>query len=387
MAQVESLLAELRKRHKNIDVSLLSFYPLCDEQFAPALNIKVIRFCSVSSVAIARWHFLFLLISGWMLSLFHIKKHPLIKTINEYDNIFDLSGDSFRKPPGGKDLVHFLLYAIIVRLKKPLIIFSQSIGPFSKLGQFFFKKISSKMTFCPRDEKSISYITHLNPDINIQKTSDIAFKLYADKGVFYHNFINNNNIDLQKPIVGMSVSSLTYRLYPNFYPEVLEKTISFLEQKQIEQVVIVPHEYFYPYSKVDDFIWAQEWLNKVAPTTPIKMSIIPVNPKASEIKGIVSDCCFFIAARMHAGIAAISSNVPTVFQSWSFKYKGLLKPYELDWLSYELNSYNSEEYTKILDKAWKQKANITHRLTEMNQVKHQEIDKCMNKICSELLTH
>ena len=46
---------------------------------------------------------------------------------------------------------------------------------------------------------------------------------------------------------------------------------------------------------------------------------------AEEIKGVISQCRFFIAARTHASIAAYSTCVPTLVVGYSVKAKGIAK--------------------------------------------------------------
>jgi polysaccharide pyruvyl transferase WcaK-like protein len=55
------------------------------------------------------------------------------------------------------------------------------------------------------------------------------------------------------------------------------------------------------------------------------LEIINNQYNAAEIKYIISKCSFFIGARMHSTIAAISTNVPTIFLAYSNKGIGMSK--------------------------------------------------------------
>jgi polysaccharide pyruvyl transferase WcaK-like protein len=46
---------------------------------------------------------------------------------------------------------------------------------------------------------------------------------------------------------------------------------------------------------------------------------------AEELKGVISKCRFFVAARTHASIAAYSQRIPTLVVGYSVKSKGIAK--------------------------------------------------------------
>jgi colanic acid/amylovoran biosynthesis protein len=46
---------------------------------------------------------------------------------------------------------------------------------------------------------------------------------------------------------------------------------------------------------------------------------------ASEIKWLIGRCGFFVGARMHACIAAVSQGIPTVVQAYSKKAEGVMR--------------------------------------------------------------
>src|SRR3546814_13436250 len=53
------------------------------------------------------------------------------------------------------------------------------------------------------------------------------------------------------------------------------------------------------------------------------VTIMPSTFNASQIKGVIANLRFFIGARTHATIAAMSSTVPTISISYSIKARGI----------------------------------------------------------------
>ena len=67
---------------------------------------------------------------------------------------------------------------------------------------------------------------------------------------------------------------------------------------------------------------AMKIMEAVGPSDRIK---IFDKGNAEEIKGVISKCRFFVAARTHASIAAYSQNIPTLVVGYSVKSRGIAK--------------------------------------------------------------
>jgi polysaccharide pyruvyl transferase WcaK-like protein len=95
-----------------------------------------------------------------------------------------------------------------------------------------------------------------------------------------------------------------------------------------------------------------------------------MNPRlnAPQIKYVISKCRFFIGARTHSTIAALSSNIPTVSIAYSIKARGINQDifghtdYVLD-----VNNLNYHSLINYFDSLIKNEAIIKKQLPEKQQ--------------------
>ena len=86
---------------------------------------------------------------------------------------------------------------------------------------------------------------------------------------------------------------------------------------------------------------------------------------ATQIKGYISKCRFFVAARTHASIAAYSNCIPTLVVGYSVKAKGIAKDLFGDWEGYVLpvESLSDENsFCETFDRLVKNEDSVRNRL-------------------------
>ena len=108
-----------------------------------------------------------------------------------------------------------------------------------------------------------------------------------------------------------SSTSLTYDCYRSLVRHIIEETKC--------GVVLIPHVIW---SHSDDRIPLRQLYDEFSITGRV---IMIDGGNAKQLKGIISQCRFMIAARTHASIAAYSTCVPTLVVGYSVKAKGIAK--------------------------------------------------------------
>jgi polysaccharide pyruvyl transferase WcaK-like protein len=98
------------------------------------------------------------------------------------------------------------------------------------------------------------------------------------------------------------------------------KIINSISQKTSRAIYLVPHV---TVSGSDDFKFLKKVRNMLDTEVKKKITLIPMNYNAAEMKWIISQMSLFAGARTHATIAALSSHVPTLSFAYSIKAKGI----------------------------------------------------------------
>ena len=288
------------------------------------------------------------------------------------DIILDLSGDSL-SDKGSHSFVNMLAILVAVVMKKPLIFYSQSIGPFnsinSRIAKFCMNRASA-ITVRERITRDYLIRIGVRPEI-IHEFGDCAFTLHSAGQNRAEEILKQEEIPVgDSRMVGISVSSLisdiskevSHAAEPSdrldSYLTLILRIVDDLTSNG-RNVLLIPHV-IAPSSWIrDDRSVCKEVLGRVRDKDRVWTLSKDYSPE--ELKSIISSCEFFLGSRMHACIAALSTNIPTVALGWSHKYDGIMK--RLDMLEY---SYAFEEAS--CDDFIRKFKNFTERTQEIKEL-------------------
>jgi polysaccharide pyruvyl transferase WcaK-like protein len=299
--------------------------------------------------------------------------NELIRTVREADWIGDISGgDSFSDIYGCFNFfLDFIQKVIVLLLEKPLVLLPQTIGPFKSswgkaVGVSIIKR--ARTVIC-RDRTSFEYTRKLSGHDNLILCPDVAFTL--EKYPCVKNIVKPVLPD-NSGIIGINVSGLLY------LPEVQKKHdfgIKFDYQEFTERVItyfldlnkpvlIVPHTFNPGNLAAQDFGACAQAIDRLE--HPMKNELIhritePCNHH--EIKHIIGRCNFFIGARMHACIAALSQGIPAVGVAYSRKFQGVFETVGVEKLVLDIKTLDLNNAIDFVKNDYSQKAMFSRILS------------------------
>lgn len=367
-AQVISTCETLRILIPNLEITLMSHFPELDSKLCGIHNIKVVSGTwwrpphrrLLKFIYYRIFHPLFNIL--WAI-LFKSGLNPCsIKNsiIREYvsaDAIIDLSGDSFCDDgKGGFSIGIDSTILFGVSLKKPIVIYSQSVGPFkwtvTALARYCLNKASLVIV---REEITKNYLEKIKIKSPICLTADCAFVLEFAPYKTVKNILSKEKVDTtKKPLIGISANAMLDD-EENSYANSIARTIDYVIEKLNAQVVFVPH--VVGISRRDDDRVMGEKIYKRTKNKE-NVDLIKGDYSPEELKGIIRLCDMFIGGRMHANIAAISSCVPTIATAWSHKYYGIMRTVGQEKYVCDFKTMNFEELRLKIDDLWENKKKI-----------------------------
>lgn len=130
-----------------------------------------------------------------------------------------------------------------------------------------------------------------------------------------------------KTLLGLNLSPIAERLATragrNFYPELHH----FIQQRVRRDdlfLVLIPHVMARPGSTAaDDYQVLLKLLTYCEPALLDALWLAPPTLNAAQYKALIGQCHYFIGARTHTTIAALSLGIPTLSLSYSVKAAGL----------------------------------------------------------------
>lgn len=374
-AQVISTSQALKKLIHNSNSTLISYCPELDSKECTRYGIRVVGYPPRTQHRTS--YFLYrLLISVLRCLLWRMMKASNVNMLNERylmeyrraDIVIDLSGDSFSDSKGGISMLNAIGMMIAILLKKPLVLYSQSIGPFRYLtmpvAKFCLNRadlIIVRETLTEHYLKSIG----VNKKVPIHVAADCAFLLEPTSWERLHEIMAIEGIHKEEEnlLVGLSVSELEKKISKNNnkYIRLMAQLIDYLVLEMNAKVIFVPHVMFPPkWGDDDDRAVARE-IVQVAKTRR-KSFLIEHQYTPNELKRIIGQCDLFIGSRMHANIAALSMHVPTIAISWSHKYYGIMQRLGLEEYVCDLSTITFEELRVKVNKIWSKRNEIQKRL-------------------------
>ena len=208
-------------------------------------------------------------------------------------------------------------------LGKPVILWGASVGPFEKEPHFVgtVARHLSRMEFIAvRESVSYAYLTQTLGLGNVVQMADPAFTLgkeAIDLGGFWPTGGNG--------ILGVNVSALIER-YKRKEQDLRAEVAEFIHHAVRDHglgVLLVPHVNPLQGQHAGGDATYMAGLQEQLRDLGTSVTMMPHQLNAEQIKYVISQLRFFMGARTHATIAALSSGVPTVSIAYSVKARGI----------------------------------------------------------------
>ena len=364
-AQVISTSKILKKNITDADFTLISTRPELDSKCRKH-GITVIGYSSKKKHT--GYCFLYYLLRSLFLCVFWLifRKIGLDIKINERllreyiktDLVINLAGDSFRGGILGVSIIIDLSIILGLILKKPVVIYSQSIGPFKSLtkplAKFCLKRVD---LITVREEITKNYLKELGIG-DVHLTADCAFLLEPDCKTVKRIFESEGIIKNDNPFIGISASEFMDRTNKN-YVVLMQKIVDYLIEKLNAQVVFVPHV-----TGIDGYYDDRDVNKKICALSKNtdKIKLIKGDYTPEQLKGIIGEFDLFIGSRMHANIASTSMYVPTIAIAWSHKYYGIMKMLGQKKYVWDFKKMTFKELYYTINDAWENKEKIKKSL-------------------------
>lgn len=259
-----------------------------------------------------------------------------------------------------------------VLMKKPTVICGHSIGPFRKrfsrfLARFVFNRVS---LITVRENISKEILKKLNvKNPNIFETADLAFLLKPASPKKAKEILKKENVPIDKPRVGISVSRLITDYIPikpqkhayAYYVKFMAKITDFVIKTFNVTVVFIPHV-IGPGKKYDDRLVSKDVYKLVKAKEHVRM--IEGDYLPEELRSLIGTFEIFIGARMHAVISALSMHVPSLVFAYLPKAYGMMETVGQENYVCNIKKLDYEEVKAKIVELWKNRENIREQLKE-----------------------
>jgi colanic acid/amylovoran biosynthesis protein len=264
---------------------------------------------------------------------------------------------------------HLVQIKVAFDYKKPVIIYSQSIGPFyNSQMQTLAKRVLDKVDkIYIREKISKEWLKKINcENKSLTIVPDSAFCMEAQQSELVDKMFNEIKENHNGPIVGLTARDWNFpevndtAFYRKKYINSIQETIKFIEEKYNGKVLLMP-QVLGPNPFNDDRIISKEILDGI---NSKYAELINYDFHPRELKYFYSKMDMFIGTRMHSNIFALSSNIPTVAINYEHKTKGIMELLKLDDYVLDINDITAEGLIKKTENCWNKRDLLKQHLEE-----------------------
>lgn len=246
--------------------------------------------------------------------------NELLQYLDDSHAVLSIGGDNYSLDYGIPQLFTDL-DDIVIEKKKPLVIWGASVGPFDKIPsyQIFMRDHLQKITgIFARESITIDYLKKIGIEKNVFAVADPAFLLDPQKPA-----TSNVALGFNDDAIGINLSPLMARYVTNGdtlkWIKKSAEIVSTIAKNTDRQICLIPHVTS-PHD--NDYVFLEKVVKNLDNPIP-ELVLIPPTYNAAETKWIIGQMKFFVGARTHATIAALSMEVPTLSLGYSVKAEGI----------------------------------------------------------------
>lgn len=266
-------------------------------------------------------------------------------------------------------LQHLLQMKVAFDYGKPVVIYSQSIGPFyNKFMSFITGRVLKGVvrTFV-REEISREWLKRMGITSRVEVVPDAAFAMQTYPSPSMDELIDGiRQSHPDQPLIGVTVrdwhfpekKDLDY--HREKYIESVRKTIKYLETAIRAKVLLMPQT-LGPNAFNDDRKISLEIIEKGGIQ---HAELIDRDLSARELKYLYSKLDMFIGTRMHSNIFALGSLVPTVAINYEHKTKGIMEMVGLPEYVVDIGDITPEQLMELVQKCWDEREQIRTMLAD-----------------------
>lgn len=275
--------------------------------------------------------------------------NPSLRSLSDADLILAVGGGylySSRKGPLGVGLLHVLFHMWLAkRLRKPIIAFPQSVGPFNyKADRWLTERVLKRVNiFCSREPLTTRLLEELHVPYIIE-TPDIAFLLEPGEGLKLPKKSEG------KLLLGVTALdwSIAHSIDAGSVEEYLAKIKRVVDGVNRSQPV---HVYIFPQVTVDDRnsdLQVSERLHELIGMDNSSLVNLERVNRPEDLIATYAQLDLFLASRMHSAIFAMVGHVPTVALAYQPKTLGTFKLLGLPERSFDITDFDPDRVSNVL---------------------------------------
>ncbi|NOU65216.1 polysaccharide pyruvyl transferase [Paenibacillus sp. LMG 31461] len=252
---------------------------------------------------------------------------------------------------------------------KPVVIYSQSIGPFyNTYMQKLAKEILDQVDrIFLREAVSKRWLEKIGcSNENVVLVPDSAFSMQEVSSPRVDRIMEGIKESHDGPIIGFTVRDWNFpemkdtQLYRSKYVASIREAIQYIHEAYQGKVLLMP-QVLGPNAFNDDRIISREVLEGID-AGHAELLAFDFHPR--ELKYLYSKMDMFVGTRMHSNIFALSNHIPTVAINYEHKTRGIMEMLGLHDYVVDISDIEPESFIQMIHHCWLNRQELRAKLAK-----------------------
>lgn len=308
------------------------------------------------------------------LDLKFLTRGELLEAYRDADVVLDLNGDVYSEYlPLSRFVKHSADMLAVAQLKRPLVEFASSPGPFlSPFKRRVAKYVLNRFTaISNREPASSALLDRMGIDTPVVTACCPVFTLEPASAERAREIFAAEGTDPgDRPLVGVTICAANMRDINDVKPDeaaVYAPMLRWLVEEAGAHVVMIPHVYRMNRHTGDmihgpDFVVTKRVYDAVDGDNQPHLQIVRGHYPVAEVKALFGQLDLFVSGRMHAGVGALSQGIPTVLLAYGHKHYGMARLLEIE--DYVFGGKDAAEVLQVVKQAFADRAEMAKTLAK-----------------------
>ncbi|SDC83630.1 MULTISPECIES: polysaccharide pyruvyl transferase CsaB [unclassified Candidatus Frackibacter] len=322
-AILAAIIASLKEYEANLEITVLSANP---DKTAKEYGVKAINRFQLNAV---------------------------IETLRDVDLFLVGGGSLLQDVTSQKSILYYLgLIYLAQRIAVPVIFYAQGVGPIiRRLSRFLIPRVLNNLNaITVRDQQSKELLLGLGVKEEVRVTADPVFTLPLPSDNEIKRIIDNENLESNKEVIGVSVR----HWQDNHYLATLATALDQINEELGMQIL------FLPLHHPEDLAASQKVMAQME-TAKADKQVLAGNYHPQQIVGLFKEVDLLIGVRLHSLIFAAINHTPLVGISYDPKVDSFLARLGLK-AAGKTDDLDASNLHKRVLKAWKKREQLEQHL-------------------------
>lgn len=298
----------------------------------------------------------------------------LLEAYRDADVVLDLNGDVYSEYlPLSRFVKHSADMLAVAQLKRPLVEFASSPGPFlSPFKRRVAKYVLNRFTaICNREPASSALLERMGVETPVVTACCPVFTLQPASAARAQAIFAAEGIDRgDRPLVGITICAANMRDINDVKADeaaVYAPMLRWLIEEAGAHVVMIPHVYRmnrHTGEMIDgpDYVVTKRVYDAADGDSQPHLQIVRGHYAVAEVKALFGQLDLFVSGRMHAGIGALSQGIPTVLLAYGHKHYGMARVLDIE--DYVFGGKDAAEVLEVVQRAFANRAQMAKTLAK-----------------------